>query len=366
MQRRKPKEDKAGDRAGNKAGDWHRRAQQKPDSSDAAADTQKSWYSHVLSVGKFVLLLIFIPPFLNYASLQREGLLLQPEVLLDAPTGMSSDVWFQIQEDLSHLTKVCAYDRVGLGFSKRAPQNETTGMEKIWRESTTGRMVDDLHRLTKEASLQKPFIIVGSELGALNVRFYSHIHDWEVSDLVLIDPIPEDIFKEEMWQDYWYKDVVPRLQAMQFSAATGLSRLLLIAGWMQQPLVGLNVSEDLIRRQKYLLSNPAHQSGAVDEHFFLNESAFQVREISKYKPLSSATSVTVITGDKYDELLPTQINEMVARLQEHRLVQIYPQAQFFKIAGVDRRMIYRNPLDVTKHLVRLIKLKMKPVRQLNS
>ncbi|XP_028646749.2 uncharacterized protein si:dkey-122a22.2 [Erpetoichthys calabaricus] len=390
MQRRKPKEDKVGDRAGNKAGDWHRRAQQKPDSSDAAADTQKSWYSHVLSVGKFVLLLIFIPPFLNYASLQREGLLLQPEgghlidiglgqklyinckgagqpvVLLDAPTGMSSDVWFQIQEDLSHLTKVCAYDRVGLGFSKRAPQNETTGMEKIWRESTTGRMVDDLHRLTKEASLQKPFIIVGSELGALNVRFYSHIHDWEVSDLVLIDPIPEDIFKEEMWQDYWYKDVVPRLQAMQFSAATGLSRLLLIAGWMQQPLVGLNVSEDLIRRQKYLLSNPAHQSGAVDEHFFLNESAFQVREISKYKPLSSATSVTVITGDKYDELLPTQINEMVARLQEHRLVQIYPQAQFFKIAGVDRRMIYRNPLDVTKHLVRLIKLKMKPVRQLNS
>lgn len=30
-------------------------------------------------------------------------------------------------------------------------------------------------------------------------------------------------------------------------------------------------------KQKYLLSNPAHQSSAVDEHFFLNESAAQVR-----------------------------------------------------------------------------------------
>ncbi len=29
--------------------------------------------------------------------------------------------------------------------------------------------------------------------------------------------------------------------------------------------------------QKYLLCNPAHQSAAVDEHFFLNESASQVR-----------------------------------------------------------------------------------------
>lgn len=25
----------------------------------------------------------------------------------------------------------------------------------------------------------------------------------QVSDLVLIDPIPEDVFEEEQWKDYW-------------------------------------------------------------------------------------------------------------------------------------------------------------------
>lgn len=38
-------------------------------------------------------------------------------------------------------------------------------------------MVDDLHRLVKAAEIATPFILVGSELGALNVRFYTHIYD---------------------------------------------------------------------------------------------------------------------------------------------------------------------------------------------
>lgn len=39
------------------------------------------------------------------------------------------------------------------------------------------RMVDDLHRLVKAADLAMPFILIGSELGTLNSRFYSHIYD---------------------------------------------------------------------------------------------------------------------------------------------------------------------------------------------
>ena len=40
-------------------------------------------------------------------------------VLLDAPTGMSSDVWALVQPELAKITKVCVYDRAGLGFSER-------------------------------------------------------------------------------------------------------------------------------------------------------------------------------------------------------------------------------------------------------
>ncbi|KAL1259944.1 hypothetical protein QQF64_010521, partial [Cirrhinus molitorella] len=146
----------------------------------------------------------------------------------------------------------------------------------------------------------------------------------QVSDLVLIDPIPEDVFEEEKWQQYWYSHLVPSLQMMQFSAAAGWSRLLIILGVLKPIVQGSEVSEELIQRQKYLLCNPAHQSAAVDEHFFLNESASQVSEISRYKPLSSKTSVHVITGESFDDQLPSDLNQMLAELQSKFLERSYP------------------------------------------
>ncbi|XP_051879450.1 uncharacterized protein si:dkey-122a22.2 isoform X2 [Pristis pectinata] len=336
--------------------------------------------SRLISVLKYLLLILVIPPFLNYASLQREGALLQPQgqlidigqgqklylscigkgqpvVIFDAPTGMSSDVWLSIQKDVSLVTQACIYDRAGLGFSKKTFQNEETRQDKPWAQSTTGRMVDDLHELIKETKLQSPFVLVGSELGTLNARFYAHIHNWEVSDLVLIDPIPEELFMEDVWLQYWYKELISYHQILQFSAAIGLNRMLLIAGLLQPAITGENISTEFVMRQKYLLSNPAHLSTAVDEHFFINESTSQVRDISHFKPLSSATSVTVITGDHYDEQLPDSLNKVVFQFQHRFIAQSYPSVKWIKIKGADRRMIYRNPSEVAKQLKKLINKK---------
>ncbi|XP_026150106.1 uncharacterized protein LOC113122770 [Mastacembelus armatus] len=349
-----------------------------PLQSQAEARGRLSYTSVLLNIGKCLLLIIIIPPFLNYASLQREGQMLLPKdgqivdvglgqkmhllckgqgkpvVILDGPTGTSSDIWVHVQESVATLTKVCTYDRMGLGFSKRLMQNESTGTEKVWGMSTTGRMVDDLHRLLQAAGIAKPFILVGSELGAFNSRFYSHIHDVHVSDLVLIDPIPEDIFEEDQWKQHWYGKLLPSLQARQFSAATGLSRMLIILGVIEPTIKGENVLEDVIQRQKYLLSNPAHQSSAVDEHYFLNESAAQVRDITKFKPLSSRTSVTVIIGDSFDEQIPEDLNQMVAKLQKKFLEESYPSANHIHIKGADWRMIYKKPSAISQHLRRLL------------
>uniref|UniRef100_A0A3B4F2G7 Uncharacterized LOC102201732 n=1 Tax=Pundamilia nyererei TaxID=303518 RepID=A0A3B4F2G7_9CICH len=321
--------------------------------SQAEVKGSVSYSSVLVNIGKCLLVIILVPPFLNYASLQREAQMLLPKdgqivdvglgqkmhllckgrgkpvVILDAPTGMSSDVWFHVQENVASLTKVCTYDRMGLGFSKRLMQNETTGTEKVWDMSTTGRMVDDLHRLLGAAGIVGPFILVGSELGALNSRFYTHIHDV-------------------------YGKVVPSFQAKQFSAATGLSRMLIILGAIEPTVKGENVSEEVIQRQKYLQSNPAHQSAAVDEHYFLNESAAQVRDITKFKPLSSRTSVSVLTGDSFDMQMPEHLNRMVAKLQKRFLEDSYPSANHIHIKGADRRMIYKKPSAISQHLRKLV------------
>uniref|UniRef100_A0A3B3HHL8 Si:dkey-122a22.2 n=1 Tax=Oryzias latipes TaxID=8090 RepID=A0A3B3HHL8_ORYLA len=338
----------------------------------------RTYSSVLLNFGKCVLLLIIIPPFLNYASLQREEQMLLPQggqvvdvglgqkmhllckgrgkpvVVLDAPAGMSSDTWLHVQESVSSVTQVCTYDRVGLGFSKRAFPNETTGTEKVWGLSTTGRMVDDLQRLLRAANISMPFILVGSELGALNSRFYAHIHDVQVSDLVLIDPIPEEVFEEQQWNEYWYGKLLPSLHAQQLSAAAGLSRILIILGVLEPSIKGENVSEEVVQRQKYLLSNPVHQSSAVDEHYFMNESAAQVRDITKFKPLSSMISVSVLTGDLFDQQMPEHLNQMVAKLQTRFLKESYPSANHIHIKGADRRMIYKKPSAISQHLKRLV------------
>ncbi|XP_061145407.1 uncharacterized protein si:dkey-122a22.2 [Syngnathus typhle] len=360
-----------------KPGAARKEAEKEGQHSKAEFKSQPSQSSLLMNIGKCLLLIIIIPPFLNYASLQREGQMLLPKdgqivdvglgqqmhllckgqgkpvVILDAPTGMSSDIWFYVQESVATFTKVCTYDRMGLGFSKRLMQNETMGTEKVWGVSTTGRMVDDLHRLLLAAEITMPLILVGSEIGTLNSRFYSHIHDAQVTDLVLIDPIPEDIFEEEQWKDYWYGKLLPSLQAKQFSAASGLSRLLIILGAIE-PTIKENVSEEIIQRQKYLLSNPAHQSSAVDEHYFLNESAAQVRDITRYKPLSSRTSVSVITGDSFDQQIPNHLNQMVSKLQKKFLEESYPSVDHVHIKGVDRRMIYKKPSAISQYLKKLV------------
>lgn len=49
----------------------------------------------------------------------------------------------QLASLVCHTAQVCTYDRMGLGFSKRLMQNESTGTEKVWGMSTTGRLVYD-------------------------------------------------------------------------------------------------------------------------------------------------------------------------------------------------------------------------------
>ena len=58
---------------------------------------------------------------------------------MDAPSGMTSDVWLPLQEKLSKITKVCVYDRAGLGLSDRPK-------EPIFNESDTSQKRSKLQR----------------------------------------------------------------------------------------------------------------------------------------------------------------------------------------------------------------------------
>jgi hypothetical protein len=104
--------------------------------------TRNRYVSALINFFKYSILVLIVPPIINYAALNREQAIMAehgfpydvgfgqklflsckgkglPTILMDSPVGLNSDIWLPLQEKLSVLTKVCVYDRAGLGMSER-------------------------------------------------------------------------------------------------------------------------------------------------------------------------------------------------------------------------------------------------------
>lgn len=106
-----------------------------------------------------------------------------PTVVLDAGLAQTRQTWDTLElREIEKFTRVCTYDRAGLGESEK-PKLEKRTSELIVRE---------LRALLKEAGENKPFLLVGHSFGGLNTRLYASHFPEEVAGLVLIDSIHED------------------------------------------------------------------------------------------------------------------------------------------------------------------------------
>src|SRR5262249_723697 len=104
-----------------------------------------------------------------------------PTVVLEAGIGESAFTWWTVQERIAKLTRVCAYDRAGLGRSSAGPLPRDTKSE-----------VGDLEALLQAADIGPPYVLVGHSMGGYNVRLFASRHVNDVAGMVLIDPSVED------------------------------------------------------------------------------------------------------------------------------------------------------------------------------
>lgn len=104
-----------------------------------------------------------------------------PSVLLESGAGGSTLEWHKVQPAIAKLTRVCAYDRAGMGFSDAGPLPRTASA-----------VVTDLEVLLKAASISPPYVVVAHSLGSYYVRLYTDRHISEVVGMVLVDPSVED------------------------------------------------------------------------------------------------------------------------------------------------------------------------------
>ena len=103
-----------------------------------------------------------------------------PTVILDAALGNSSATWSGIQPAVAGFTRVCSYDRAGLGRSDRAPL-----------PTTSQSMVDDLRNLLRNADIPGPYVLVGHSFGGFNVQLFARQDGGvAVTGVVFVDATP--------------------------------------------------------------------------------------------------------------------------------------------------------------------------------
>lgn len=84
--------------------------------------------------------------------------------------------WASVQSEVAQFTRVCTYDRAGLGWSEASPHPRTAA-----------NIVDELHTLLEQAGEQPPYILVGHSKGGMYVRLFAHTYPDEVAEMVLVD-----------------------------------------------------------------------------------------------------------------------------------------------------------------------------------
>ena len=96
-----------------------------------------------------------------------------PAVILVAGGGAFSIDWSLVQPRIAQTTRVCSFDRAGLGWSDPGPADETV-------EQT----VADLHALLEAAGEKGPYVLGGASIGGVFIRAYQHAYPAQVAGLV--------------------------------------------------------------------------------------------------------------------------------------------------------------------------------------
>src|SRR5215208_2717956 len=99
-----------------------------------------------------------------------------PTVVIESGWGDMSASWGWVQPEVAKTTRVCTYDRAGMGWSEASPE------PRVARE-----YAKELHTLLANANETGPYVLVGHSMGGYTVLVYAHDYPADVLGLVLVD-----------------------------------------------------------------------------------------------------------------------------------------------------------------------------------
>jgi pimeloyl-ACP methyl ester carboxylesterase len=138
-----------------------------------------------------------------------------PTLILDSGLGDSYISWRKVQPQIAKFTRVCSYDRAGLGYSDSSSRPRTSQV-----------MAEELHALLQAAGIAPPYVLVGHSMGGYDIRLYASQYRDEVAGMVLVDASHPDQEKRfpaalKSLDAKWTR----RLEFMEFAMPFGVPRL---------------------------------------------------------------------------------------------------------------------------------------------
>jgi pimeloyl-ACP methyl ester carboxylesterase len=145
-----------------------------------------------------------------------------PTVILESGLGDTYISWRKVQPEIAKFTRVCSYDRAGLGFSDSSPKPRTSQV-----------IAQELHALLNAAAIAPPYVLVGHSMGGYDVRLYASLYRSEVAGMVLVDashPDQENRLPAELknMEGSWQREAM----FLEYATPFGVPRLI---GLCDQP-----------------------------------------------------------------------------------------------------------------------------------
>jgi len=177
-----------------------------------------------------------------------------PTVIFESGMSDSGYTWATILQQTADKTRVCLYDRPGLGWSD--PNDKLFFSEDVAK---------NLNILLENAGITPPYILVGHSIGGVYIRSYYHQHPENVLGMVFVDSTHENEAtyyqksEAEEEEDSAYKTM---LNLCEFIARIGILR---ITGVMGSLLEDSNLSPRVQRAAVSRLNRVSYCQGVRRE-----------------------------------------------------------------------------------------------------
>jgi len=212
-----------------------------------------------------------------------------PTLVLESGLGDDFLTWSRVQPELAKVTRVCSYDRPGLGWSEDRPGP---------RDSNTAAA--RLHSLLQAADISGPLVLVGHSLGGINVRDFATQFPEAVQGLVFFDSsVPEQLDRLPLSAIKFQRRFYRQMDWVKWKTALGIPRMLSRCG---QSANGYEAYANLIKADGCIPSGIAAAKKEFDDF------AHSCQEAKRSGPFPQLPILILSQDPNYqDQSIPAKI-----------------------------------------------------------